>query len=314
MQAVRIGILDREKEYVEALAVRLNRLGAGKWMLAAFTSRSALEIYLQHKNLDLLAVTDLQELEQLKETYQGLAFLWLAERQDSVQERGDKFAAVSRYQGVQVIGKAIQNITLRLQVLVEAQRPLVAVYSPVGRCGKTTMALQIVQSDDYGRWLYIGMEDYSSFGYRQEGEAGEKAVIPADEFLFYLKERQREKLLSFVGQGRRIIGSARSVFDTKQIDREDMAWLREVLQDSGFSGVIFDIGTGVLRDYEIFTLFDYIIIPYLKEESAILKREHFEWLLEVYGIEEIKEKMWFINMSDEQEVEMKIREIFGGGS
>ncbi|MDE5862840.1 MAG: hypothetical protein K2H34_00645 [Lachnospiraceae bacterium] len=313
MQAVRIGILDREKEYAEALAARLSRLGAGKWMLAAFTNRSALETYLQHKSLDLLAGTDLQELEQLEETYQGLTFLWLTEQQDKVRKKEDKFIAVNRYQSVQAIGKAIQDIVIRLQVLVETQRPLVAVYSPVGRCGKTTLALQIVQSNAYGRWLYIGMEDYSSFAYRQE-EIDEKAVIPADEFLFYLKERQREKLLSFVGQDRRVIGSARSVFDTKQIDREDMVWLREVFQDSGFSGVIFDIGTGVLRDYEIFTLFDYIIIPYLKEEGAMLKREHFEWMLEVYGIEEIKERMWFINMSDAKEVKMKIRGIFGGGS
>lgn len=314
MQAVRIGILDGEKEYAEALAARLGRLGEGRWKLAAFTNRSALEMYLQHKKLDLLAGTDLRELELFGELYQGLALLWLAEKQDNAQKKGNKFVVVNRYQSVQVIGKVIQNMAVQLQVLAETQKPMVAVYSPVGRCGKTTLALQIVQNDSYGQWLYIGLEDYSSFGYRQNPELNGEVIVPADEFLFYLKERQKEKVLSFMERDRRIIGSAQSVFDTKQIEREDVVWLRDVFQDSELSGAILDIGTGVLWDYEIFTLFDYIMVPYLKEESAMRKREHFEWLLEVYGIEEIKERMWFIDMSDAEEIRRKITEIFGGGS
>lgn len=306
MRAVRIGILDVEKEYVESLAAYLARMGKGQWRTAAFTDWEILNAHLEYKQLDILAGTNQEELLHLQKMYKEISLLWLSEQEES---RGYDMgiSAVYRYQSAQAIGKAIQNIVEQMRIAVEMARPMVAIYSPVGRCGKTSLAMEVVKNDAYGEWLYIGMEDYSCFRMEKDNQIGE---VSLDEILYHWKERQEEKLLALVEQSAGVIGTGSSVFDMRLVDEKDIIWLREVLFQSRFCGIVFDIGTGVLKDYEIFAQFDTLVVPYLLEEPALIKKENFERLLDLYGLEEIKDKIQFINMENQQEIITKTDEIF----
>lgn len=309
MRVLRIGILDDEREYVESLSAYLGRFGKGRWMTAAFTDQEVLKSYLKGKRLDLIASTSEEALKKLQEEYGGLIFLWLSDQQD-IKKKNVSFPFVYRFQSAKVIGAAIENMVNRAYMSGQREKVMVVVYSPVGRCGKTTMALRVAENESYGKWLYIGMEDYSSFPVQQERTDNMENAVDSDNFIYYLKEHQAEKLLALAEKSAGRIASGWSVWDRKQIDAEDMAWLKNVLKDSGYYGMVCDFGTGVLQSYDIFSLFDYILVPYLKEEKALIKKNNFESLLKLYELDE--EKIRFINMEDKQEVMEKMDEVFRG--
>lgn len=306
MKTIRIGIFDEEESYAGKMSAYLNRIGKGNWNVIAFTDEKAIEQYAQKRNLYILAGTDIDILKKYKEYHKDTYLIWLREK-ESLSKDND-IVSVCRYTGAGAIGKIIEETAARLLADTKSKNPMVAVYSPVGRCGKTAFALYIVQNERFGKWLYIGMEDYG-FSEDKTDSTGLDHISP-DNFLYYVKERNREKLYILFQSNQRIIPSAFSPFDTKQINEADLKWLFSVLQQMEmYSGIIFDIGTGILQNLEWLALFDYILVPFLPEESSIGKRRHFENLVVAHGLEGIQEKMEFLNMADKSAVKNKVEEI-----
>ena len=96
-----------------------------------------------------------------------------------------------------------------------------------------------------------------------------------------------------------------------EIEEEDIEWFRGILDRCGnCKGAIFDIGTGVLKDYELFLLFDVVVVPYLTGEKELAKKERFEQLLNLYGMEHLRDSFYFINMEKEEEVAAGKKELF----
>lgn len=309
MHPIKIGILDEEKEYVKMLAAYLGRFGKGQWSTAAFTDREVLKDYLNSGKLDILAGTNREELKQFQKIYDNLSYLWLSDRPET-GKREVGFYEIYRYQSARAVGKILENIAMQILKTVGQEKPMVAIYSPVGRCGKTTLALEVVHNEEYGRWLYIGMEDYSSFSKEQLEESG--ILAEPDDFFYFVKERQENKLLALIKESSGVIGSGSSLFDTRQVENEDMVWLKEVLRKGDYTGIIFDMGTGILMDLSILNVFDVLLVPYLKGEISITKKQNFDRMLDLYGLEALKEKIAYINMSNQDEIAEKMEEIFKG--
>lgn len=307
MKTVKIGVFDEEEGYVERLAGSLNRQGRGCWNVAGFTNRTILEDYLKKRNLDVLAVTNREELLELQRKYQEICFVWLSENgtAERIADKKDaELRVICRYQSAKAIGKAMREVLKKIGSGLSDAKPMAAVYSPIGRCGKTSFALEIAKNECYGKWLYIGMEDYSSFR-----ETEERSGI-GDTFLYYVKERKKKKAAELIEESNGIIASAFSIFDAKQIEKNDVEFIEEILRESSFEGAIFDVGSGILQDFSILTLFDVIVVPYLSAESSMIKKERFEQLLYLYGLEEVLSKIQYINMERSKEVLEKMEELF----
>lgn len=301
---VRIGVLDEEDAYAAKLAAYLNRYGRGKWKIAAFTDRELLRNYMEKKRLDIVAGTKERALWEIREAHKEVIILWLREEKGELKKTAFRSYSVFRYQSAKVIGENIGQVINQMGICSKPEKRIAAIYSPVNRCGKTELALQLVKSMRYGRWLYIGMEDYSFFKESKEEER-------ADAFLFFIKERKKEKLLCLMEEGSDIIVSAFSPFDTKQLEKEDIKWVIEVLKDSSvYSGAIFDFGTGIIRDLDIFLLFDCLLVPYLPEEKSIVKKDKLKQLLQVQGLEMVIEGIKFLNMHKGEEVWEELDKIF----
>lgn len=303
---IRIGILDKEDGYVRKLAAYLNRYGKGKWNIAAFTDWELLKCYMEKRRLDIIAGTREEDLKELQKIHREISILWLRDdkEEEGLKKTDIRSYSVFRFQSAKAIGEHTREMINQMGICNQSVKKMVAMYSPVNRCGKTELALNLVKSRRYGRWLYIGMEDYSFFEMDKEEER-------AEAFLFFIKERQKEKLLSLLAEGFDVIVSVFSPFDLKQIERDDIKWLIEILRNhSVYSGVIFDFGTGILQDFNIFLLFDCLLVPYLSEEKSIAKKEKLKQLLQAYGLEAVMEGMGFLNMEKEEEVWEKLDKIF----
>lgn len=306
MRTVKIGIYDEEQDYVEKLSAYLNRKGKGKWAVAAYTSEEILEREAAKNGLDVLFGTNRQVICKMQNLHQALPVLWLTEEKAEGRKLSTGIMPVYRYQGAAAIAETLEEVVKAVMTEEKHKISMVAVYSPVGRCGKTGLALQLVKQGQYGNWLYIGMEDYS-FLWRMEKEG-------MDSFLYYIKERNEEQLGLLLEKSEGIIPSAFSPFDTKCMEEEDFKWLLTWLQKTErYFGVVFDFSTGALSKLAVLDLFDYVVVPFLQQEKAIEKTEQFNELISAYGMDGLGGQILYVNMESEAEKRKLLERISGGG-
>lgn len=168
------------------------------------------------------------------------------------------------------------------------EKKIYAVYSPLGRSGKTSFALAYAKDHSF---FYLGLEEYGITG---------DGIHDMGEVLYHIRNRTEnitDKVLSWVAEwkGVKMLGSPGLFQDIKLLSFEDYQWFFEQLRKVEFPSVIVDIGTGCLMDFEIFQLFDCIYVPFLPGKSNQNKLDLFwKLILEVYG--EVSDKFRVIEV------------------
>ncbi len=304
MNKINIGIIDYEEEYVSALSVYLQRYGKGKWNLFGFTESEMLKTYLAECTMDLLIGTSQAELVAFCEEYEVTGLL-LNDTFALSENVDNNIYVTKRFQSAKDIGKMIDEIIRNMNQDGMEEKMCIAVYSPVGRCGKTSLALDIANNNQYGRWMYIGLEDYGSLEQTQEDTR-------TDEAIYYWKEKKTDAFLEIVEDLGDVLGTGLSLFDRKQIDVEDYCWLKEQLWKSAYKGIIFDVGSGVMDSPDVFYVFDRIIVPYIEEAYSLQKMNRFETMLKQHGMESILRRCHFVCMDNLDEV-VSIKEMIVKG-
>ena len=318
---VRIGIFDKETEYVTRLCAYLNRYGKGIWSVSAFTETDSLSRYMSDKRIDMLVATDKGILVKMKEEVRDMCYVCLSEEREHRDIGTDKHRIymVYRYQSAKLIGDTLRDIVEYLGMLTRTGKNSVVIYSPVGRCGKTTLAMRFAGNVSGGKWLYVGMEDYGGKTIRNDHSetvrSNEKTAYEenveyssleerADDFLYYLKERNKQGVLNIINQSHGVIPSAFSLFDTRLVNREDIRWFLEMFEKVvEYRGVIFDMGTGILNDFNVLSEFKYVVVPFVNDSISIAKRKQFEELAAVYEPEGMADRIKYIDMTGGTPVE-----------
>lgn len=151
------------------------------------------------------------------------------------------------------------------------------VISPIGRCGKTNLAISLCMNDEVRGGLYVGMEEYGAF---QEQEDIISNVI-------YLAKERSDRFVDYVEnhvvrlEGYSVLGYMRSYTDAMELEADDMAWMLDRFQEWGrYTTVVWDMGQAVLKDLAVLGTFDEIVVPVLGDEQSKDKIKAFEELLE----------------------------------
>lgn len=296
MQTVKIGIIDSQREYVEKLTTYLSQYGKGKWSLSGYTDWEKFLDQMKRNYLDVVVATNISQLRELKKDYIESKLLWLGE--DGNYQ--DEFAYVNRYMGAKEVAHSLKRIIGDMKKDMFFSTPAVAIYSPIGRCGKTTLAYSVTKDEKYGKWIYVGMEDYSS----------NPMDLMEDDFLYFCKEQKETEMIDCMEKKNGNIVVSQSLLEIRQLSKEDIKWFLKIVERHGYRGVIFDIGSGVLKDYQMFGMFDTVLVPYLIEETSLRKLENFKQLLMMYGYEQQLERMIFLDMDNENIIRKSLDKLF----
>lgn len=139
-----------------------------------------------------------------------------------------------------------------------------AVYSPLGRCGKTTFAKKLCER--IGNSLYVNWEGISEC--LDENGIGSW-------MLYCMKSRNEECLEYLQANAVASLPPPECFRDIRQIEIEDLRWFREAIQRRGqYAGVVFDIGGMALASYAVFGAFDRILIPTLRDTVSQKNRRY----------------------------------------
>ena len=282
MRRYRIGICCSDTLYAESLALALERESGGAFLTTCFSSPEKIAGVGAVRELDLILSEWVPAVEKKGEEL-GIPFVNLTSRPAD--------DGIFMYQSVREIA---QEILVYLKPPGQISHPsgCLAVFSPLGRCGKTTLARAIASSDPSGMGIYIGLEDY-----------GER---PVHSELLYMA---RQKIDGFIEAAEAEICTETGIselvlsgitMDARDVQSADVRWLAEQLLRSGrYTTVSFDLGTGMLADPEMLLSFGQIFMPVLGDEVSIRKLEAFFSNMKMCGLGGVLSKIRTVEVPKE---------------
>lgn len=284
----RIGICDEDYHYVVNLMEYINSHRIGGLKLVAFSSLQAVVEYLEKNYLDGLLVGQVRGdtkpyIDEILEGHNGIILIPI-----SVDMTADE-GYLYKYQSAQAIASYILD---RLNVSLVPQsvqdKAFYAVYSPIGRCGKTSLAKGL--SIRYRGALYVALEEFGT----REGLSEDILyhIVCENTRLHSLMEKLKPNEYGF-----REIKGILSYMDIRQLSKDNFQWFKEQLLIGGnYDKVIFDIGGAVLSDLNILQVMDRIYVPVIEEEEAMEKLQAFKELLRNNNYVELGNKLQFLKV------------------
>ncbi len=172
-------------------------------------------------------------------------------------------------------------------------------YSPVKRCGQTTLALTLGQMmAKKKKTLYIGFESFSALCQRDEKEKNGDLMD-----LLYFSECTTGNLALRAGSLAGRIGEleyippVRSRSKYKDIKKEQwLRLIRRISTETDYEYVILDLSEEVDGLYEVLALCDRIYMPAEKDKNATKKLEAFEENMEEEGRKNLMERVVRLNI------------------
>lgn len=155
-------ICDLEEAYVVRLADYLNEKGILPYQVLAFTNLESLERYAKDNEIEILLISTQAMTDEVREMNIRRVII-LSDGEEPGLER--KEPMIRKYQDSDSIARQVMSYAGEAKAadMPENCRVL-AVWSPVSRCGKTMFALTLAQiMSEEGRTLYLNLEDYSGF-------------------------------------------------------------------------------------------------------------------------------------------------------
>ena len=255
--AYKAGLLDRDLPYQKALTEYLNLRTSTPIQLYTFTTEQVLQQFLEREKLELLLLGD--EFEDWDGCCQTIVLTTQRERVDGVR-------FLFRYQNVDVL---LNAITDRLQEKTNAPEladAFVAVYSPLGRCGKTMFSHRLCEKFENG--LYVNWEGFS---------AQERKDTFGNWLLYCIISRNPECFSYMKEHALSDISPPEMIVEMRQIGYDDLKWFRDTIKSLKlYDGVVVDIGTMVICEWKMLQLFDRVYVPVLEDDISRKKIEEFE--------------------------------------
>ena len=276
MRKYRIGICCRDMQYAANLSLALGRESGGALEAVIFSSPETVSAYLVVQDLDLLLS------EWPDKTAETLSVVNLTDRAEDT--------GIYMYQSVREI---TQEILYRVESRVVSSQPSgsIAVFSPIGRSGKTTLARALAAGDTGGGKLYIGYEDYSDRPVHSDLLYRVKQRIPG-----ILEAAETEIVTE---EDIRMLFMSGMYPDKVDVQSEDLKWFSDqLLQQGKYHTLVYDVGCGRIGDPEVLSAFDQIYIPVLEDEGSRRKLETFRTMLKESGQEQLRSRMKMVKVSE----------------
>lgn len=267
---------------------------------SVFSTWESVNEYIRQNDLDLLVLDSEGQKEK-----NDIPVLYLTEQKNTED-------CIFKYQSAGKIAKHITHFLGQKSISIKENGVWIAVYSPVGRCGKTTLSKCL--SRYFENSLYVGLEDFPSDGVdcttQKNGEM----------FLYYFASMNEKILEQITGRD----GGTALDFDSLvaavcylewRLTDENFKWFKKLLSEKRhYSAVIFDMGLAALTSVDMLQLFDRIIVPVLQDEQSKRKLSYFSELVKKNEDSELAEKIKYITFSNKDFEEGGIKEMIEKGA
>lgn len=307
MKKYRIGICSPDPEYGTNLMMALSRVSNGE-IEAAFYSRPNLILTgIPARKTDLIlleqgeynGISDPGILEKVKEEAEiqyGIPVCMLSEEPSGT--------GIFKYQSVCEISQEIRSVLKSVRGVSSQPSGCIAVISPLGRCGKTTLAKALAKEETGTGALYIGMEEYPE-------------VSVHSEILYLIRQRSPECYEAVLREqlheeGLSLLYVSGVYSELRDVQQRDLEFLREeLLQPGRYQRLIFDLGGSALSELSMLRFFDRIYLPVLSDVHSKAKVEHFREVMREMKLEDILRRIQMVELTEDVVMKGTAEEVTG---
>lgn len=297
-----MAVYDEDPFYAERLSDYVNRKEKGIFKAQAFTSKERLEAFAKETEVDVLLTGvpgDAEAISGLKAAQK----IYLTEERDAdgVREQSE----IYKYQSGDDIIRDVMavyceraEIKRELPGLVSKDKRVIGVYSPVGRCGKTSLSLsigQVLAKDE--KVLFITLDTFSGFTHILD----EQWKRDMSDLLYYYKQGRFHALrlnpiVYYLGD-MAWLPPLRYPDDYSQVTAAEMAdFLLQILNVSVYDTIVLDIGNFDRQVLPILEICRVVYMPVKEDMISQAKIKEFEAYVERFGNKGIKEKFYKIHV------------------
>lgn len=293
-----MAVYDVDFRYADRLAEFANQREQVPFKVVAFTSLEKLAEFSQREQIDLLLVGDGVTKEQLA-GIQAAQTVRLSE--SGVAEEGE--AVVYKYQASDSLLREVmswyqpQEIPMLMNVAGRRSR-IIGVYSPIGRCGKTSFALtlgQVLAREE--KVLYITLEEFAGLS----ALTGTVYTGGLSDLLYYYTQREYSPVrlgsVTYNWGGLDYIPPVTYAEDKIGIRSDVFAGLiRRIAADGTYEEMILDVGTFCGGAEELLGICDLVYVPVKEDVVSTAKLEEWDAYLKRSGRGAVLEKLRFLKL------------------
>ena len=276
-------VCDLEADYARNFMEYLNRRNNLPFEVQAFTSVESLVAYAQKTHVELLLISVDAMCREVRELDIGKVVILT---EGSRPEELDMYAEVYKYQSSAEIIREVMACYGEERDVFPIQSPalkkkteFLGVYSPLGRCLKTSFAWTLGQIlSEEQTVLYLNMEEYSGF----EELLGREFTGTLGELLYYVRQRDTGftvKLNSMIQSlgALDFIPPVHCAEDIRDISWDDWEYfLRELMIHSTYEVIILDIGNGADGVFAMLDMCSRVYMPVRADVMSQCKLRQFE--------------------------------------
>lgn len=293
-----MAVYDEDPLYAERLSDYVNRKERGIFRAQAFSSKERLEEFSHKNEIDVLLAGESVGGENVADI-RSAQTIYLTEDQRGRKE--SDVAEIYKYQSGDEIIREVMAVYCEspgasavFPGVIGKKKRVIGVYSPIGRCGKTSLALaigQLLAKDE--KVLFITLDMYTGFSQIMD----ERWKRDLSDLIYYYKQGRFHALrlnsVVYLLGDMAWIPPIRCPDDYNQITPEEMAeFLTKILQESDYNTIVLDIGNYDRQVLPILNICQVVYMPVKEDLFSQAKMKEFEKYADQFGEPGIKEKFY----------------------
>lgn len=297
-----MAVYDEDPFYAERLSDYVNRKEKGIFKAQAFTSKERLEEFARGNDIDVLltgAPVNTEEITELRSVQK----IYLTEEPgaNGVKEEPEIYKYQSGDDIIREVMAAyceLPGVKAVFPGLAAKEKRIVGVYSPVGRCGKTSLSLamgQVLSKEE--KVLFISLDMFTGFSQLLD----EQWKRDLSDLLYYYKQGRFHALrlnsiIYYLGD-MAWIPPLRYPDDYSQVSTEEMAdFLRLILSGSDYETIVLDIGNYDRQVLPILDACQVVYVPVKEDLVSQAKLKEFEQYVDEFGSKGLKSRFHKIHV------------------
>lgn len=294
-----MAVYDTDPNYAERLSDYVNRKGKGFFSAQAFTSGERLVSFAKENRIDLLLTGEPVDSETMMKIPSGRKIHLTEEPGNRVEDK------IYKYQS----GDDIIREVMAVYGESETERPafferngkekqMIGVFSPIGRCGKTCLALAIGQLlSREEKVLFVSLDTFTGFS----GLFDERWKRDLSDLIYYHKQDRfnairLNSVIYYLGD-LAWLPPIRFPDDYAQVTAAQMAGLMtKILEESSYTTLVLDIGDYGRQVLPLLETCQVIYMPVKEDVFSQAKMREFETFVVEAGRQDLTEKFQKIHV------------------
>lgn len=291
-----LAILDREEDFLYGISKYFQEKLSKFFDIYSFHEKDTLVKFALEKKKEIhvfLGSICLDEKEQKRLKIKQAIYL---SQGDKSEERN--IQVIYKYQPVEGIMKEfleICNFTKEMgRVAVKGNAKFIGFYSPVGRCGKTSLALVMGQVlAQKKRVIYVNLEEWPGF----ERIIGIYEGLDVSDLIYYIKQGRTGLGMYLDGMvvtlnELKILPPVKKAPDIQEVEAAEVNILFEEILSSGeYDVILVDFGNQIKSIFQVMEQFETVYMPVLRDQASIAKQEQFLDFLKTSEYAELERKI-----------------------